>query len=261
MQIKKLFFKILIGIAVIYLLLGLYLYFNQNNIIYYPDNQNFDTCSGFSDYQKINYNGTRFYFKQNSAKVLVYYHGNGDSACEGSILKPLFEKNNYSVIFVEYAGYSGDDKKPSRELIFNDVKNVRKFISNKSFTNNIIVGRSIGTAAASYHASLGNADNLILISPFSTLADVAQSKYVIYPASAMLNEDYNNIESLKDFHGRLLILHGNKDLLISPKLSRELFDSVPSAQKEYALIPDKGHNDIMLSEQFIYNTTRFIDNS
>ena len=90
-------------------------------MIYYPDNQDFYGCEGFKDYEKINFNGTRFYLFEQSDSVLVYYHGNAGSACDRSFLKDIFEQSNHTLVFVEYAGYSNDTKKPSVVLFLKDV--------------------------------------------------------------------------------------------------------------------------------------------
>ena len=251
---------ILIRLIIIYLLFGLFLFFTQKSMLYYPDNQDFESCSGFDDYQKINFNGTRFYYKQNSLdNVIVYYHGNAGSACDRSYFKPFFEQSNSSVIFVEYAGYSNDNKGPSRDLILQDVDNIQGFVKENSFKNVIVYGQSIGSGAASYHSSIGNVDSLILVGSFSNLDDVVQSKYTIYPASILLREKYNNKEWLQNFKGNMIVLHGDSDQAIPHSFSQKLFDEATTEKKEYVLIEGKGHNDIWNSSIFREKLIEFID--
>ena len=260
MTLKKGFINISIAFAV-YLLLGLFLFLNQKSILYYPNNQDFNQCSGFNNYEKINFNGTRFYFKKGTQedKVIVYYHGNAGSACDRSYFKSVFEQSNASLIFVEYAGYSNDNVKPSKELILNDVENVHKYIAEKNYKHIIVYGESIGSGAASYHAYLGNVNDLILVTPFSKLVDVVQSKYIIYPAFILLREKYDNIKWLENYEGSLLIVHGDNDLVIPNKFSKDLFENVSNKNKNYVLIEGKGHNDIW-SEVVPFVKTIFQEN-
>ena len=224
----------------------------QKSIIYYPDNQDFEQCAGFRDYEKINYNGTRFYLKKGSVdKVIAYYHGNASSACDRSFCKSSFEQSKASIIFVEYAGYSNDNKKPSKKLILKDVQNVVNYIQEKSFKDVVVYGQSIGSGAASYHAYIGKVDSLILVTPFSSLADVAQSKYKIFPVKLLLTENYNNVKWLQGYKGKLVILHGDNDSIVPHKFSQKLFDKVFTLDKEYVLIKGVGHNDIWMSEEFV----------
>ncbi|MBR9675429.1 alpha/beta hydrolase [Candidatus Woesearchaeota archaeon] len=260
MVFRSLIINFLIPLIIIYFLFGIFLFLNQKSMIYYPNNQDFEKCSGFLDYQKKNHNGTRFYYKHGSAdKVIIYYHGNAGSACDRSYFRPTFEQSNSSLIFVEYAGYSNDDKKPSRKLILKDVQNMHDYVKKNSYNDVLIYGHSIGTGAASYHAYLGNVNSLILVSPFSTLDEVAQSIYRIYPASIMLREKYDNIKWLKDYNGNIIILHGENDQIIPKRFSRRLFDGIPNKNKEYVLIEGKGHNDIWSSSIFKNKIIEYIN--
>lgn len=246
------FFNTLLFIFIIYILLGVFLYFNQRSMLYHPNDQNFEQCSSFKDYQKINYNGTRFYFKHASTeKVIVFYHGNAGSTCDRSYLRLIFERFNASLVFVEYAGYSNDNRNPSKKLILKDVQNINDFIQDNSFTEVTIYGESIGAGAASYHSYIGKVNNLILITPFSRLIDVAQSKFVIYPVSLILKERYDNVEWLKNYENKVVIFHGDQDLVIPSRFSKRLYEKIPSNNKEYVLIEGKGHNDLWSSSVFI----------
>ena len=234
-----------------YILFGAFLYFNQRSMIYYPSDQDFQRCDGFSDYEKRGFKRTRFYYKQGAQNhVIVYYHGNGGSACDRSAIKSLFEQSHATVLFVEYAGYSNDDRKPSQNLILEDVRHIHEYISRGGYEHVTVYGQSIGAAAASYHASLGNVDQLLLVTPFSSLVDVAQSKFPLYPASLLLREKYDAVEWVQRYDGSLLILHGDRDRIIPNELSKKLFSASPSTEKDYVLIHDVGHNDIWSSPQF-----------
>jgi len=99
---------------------------------------------------------------------------------------------------------------------------------------------------------------LILVSSFSSLADIVQSKYIIYPASILLREKYNNVKWLQNFEGNVIILHGNNDQLIPHRFSQKLFNEITTEKKEYVLISGKGHNDIWNSSIFREKLVEFI---
>ena len=242
---------IVIIILILYISFGIFLLLNQKKFLYHPTNQEFDTCISFSDYQKINYNNTRFYFKQKSKdSVIVYYHGNAGSTCDRSFSKSIFEQSEHSILFVEYAGYSNDNREPSKELIQQDVRNVHEFIQQNLFKKVIVYGQSIGASVASYHAFLGNVDYLILATPFSSLTDVAKSQFGIYPINILLKEKYNNIELLKNFKNKILIIHGDNDSVIPHKFSEKLYHNLITSKRNYMLIEGVGHNDIWSSNIF-----------
>ncbi len=242
------YLNLLIIVIIAYILFGLFLYIFQNSLIYYPTNQDFYNCPGFHSYEAKNMNGTRFYLKEQSEDVIIHYHGNAGSTCDRSTIKEYFETSNKSLIFVEYAGYSNDPRSPNKELIKKDVENIQKFAEEK-YNKIYVYGQSIGTGAASYHAKTGRADKLILTTGFSSLKEVAQSKYRIYPASLLLKENYDNKKWLEDYKGDVVFFHGDKDNIIPHRFSKELYESL-NTNKKYHLIEGKGHNNIWNSKTF-----------
>jgi esterase/lipase len=243
--------KFFISIAVVYLIIALLLFLSQKAMIYHPNQQDFYNCRGFANYEKLHHNGTRFYLKQGTSnKIVVYYHGNAGSACDRSYIKPLFERSGASLIFVEYAGYSNDVIKPSQKRITEDVKNIHDYISGEQYGQIVVYGQSLGSGAASYHAGLGDVDQLILVTPFSSMTDLVQMKIRIFPAKILLTEKYDNIKWLQDFDSSLLIVHGDQDQLIPHRLSEKLFQRAATQDKEYVLIEGSGHNDIWAAPVF-----------
>jgi uncharacterized protein len=230
-----------LAILCAYIILGIALAVFQDSLIFIPPDPEFEDCKAFEAYERKEFNGTRFYFKNGSDAAIVYYHGNADSACHGARLKENMERTGMTLIVVEYAGYSGDKRSPSIELLKQDVRNIHAFTSDMS--GNYVIGRSLGTGAASYHASQGNVDKLFLISPYSRLSDVAQEYIKIYPAALMMKNDLDNIALLKDFDGELLIMHGDRDGVVPARLSQRLYSGV-DARKRYVLLSGKGHNDL-----------------
>ncbi len=259
MEIKKITIKGLKISLLIYLLFGVFLFLSQRSLIYHPNEQDFNDCPGFKEYQGINHNGTRFYYYERSPdQVLVHYHGNAGSTCDRSFLRSVLEQNNNSIIFVEYAGYSNDDRRPSEKLILKDVENINDFLEKNNFQNITVYGQSIGAGAASYQAHTGKVDSLILISPFSSLENLVRSKLPIYPISFLLKEEYNNMKWLKNYKGRLIIFHGDEDSIIPSRFSKKLFEKIPSEEKKYVLLENFGHNDIWLSSEFQKKLVTFI---
>lgn len=234
----------------LYLGFGLLLYFNQSDFIYYPNDQNFDSCKNFDETEKLSLNGTRAYFKRNSDRIVVFYHGNAGSACDRVFIKNIFEKANYSFLLVEYTGYSGDLNKPGKEAIFKDVENVRDFLKNEKFSETVLMSESIGCAFASYHASISEFDRLLLISPFNKMTELAGEKFSFFPVSLILKDKYNNEDLLAD-KKNITIIHGDKDNVIPIYHSKKLFSAIKSNEKEFISIEGAGHNDMYNSSKVI----------
>jgi len=253
----KLAIKILIAAISFYVILGLLLYFYQNKLIYHATKQDFDSCNGFNDAEKINHNGTRFYYKYNSERLAIFYHGNAGSACDRSFFKNVLEKMNYSYMFVEYAGYSNDFRTPSKNLLVKDAENINDFVKTKNFSKTVLIGESLGTGIAAYHSSLGDAEKMILIAPFESIKSLAKIHYPIYP-SFLVVEDYDNLRYLNNFNNSILIIHGTDDTIIPLKYNKSLFRNIKSGNKKFVEIKNAGHNDLYEHEEVFDSIMEFL---
>jgi uncharacterized protein len=254
---KKIKYLLLAGI-IGYIFMGLFLFIFQKDQVYFPPKQDFYNCPDFLDSQKMNVNGTRFYFQNNSDRLVVFYHGNGDSACNWAGVKQIFKEENLSLIIVEYAGYSNDNKKPSKRLILKDVDNINSFIRTLNYSELIIGGFSLGSGVASYHSTLTKPDKLLLVSAYTSIKDVAHRIFFMYPLSIMLTENFDNEAYLKYYNGDLLIIHGGKDYAIPISMSRKLFDSLNTENKEFVEIKDGGHGNIFGFNQTMEKIREFV---
>ena len=54
----------------------------------------------------------------------------------------------------------------------------------------------------------------ILEAPFTSVADVAQKKYWIFPAKYLVLDDFDILGIIKKIKSPLLILHGYKDYVL-----------------------------------------------
>lgn len=246
---------ILLILVLVYIGFGAYLFLFERSIIYYPDypsKSDFYNCPAFKDSETIDIEGTRGYFKHVSDNIAVVYHGNAGSACDRDYLKSIFINARYSYLFVEYSGYGGDGKKPSRDLLLKDAENIVSFLKTKRYSKTVIITESIGAGVASYHAFLMPPDKMLFISPFDSIVNVAKNKFPIYPFSLLerfATENYDNIPLLKNYKGELTIVHGTNDDIIPFKRGKALYENVPTQSKNFIPVSGAGHNDIYNFEE------------
>ena len=241
--------QILLIALLVYLGFGALIFISHRSLIYHPNltKNGFYDCAAFNDSEKINTNGTRAYYKHISDKIIIVYSGNAGSACDRSHLKSVFEEHRYSYLFVEYAGYGGDNQKPSRELLFKDAENIVSFLKTKNYLKTLLFAESIGSGIASYHTTLMPVDRVLFIAPFDTLINVGKTKFPLYPIFLLEKftaENYDNLALLGDYKGGLNIIHGAKDKIIPLKHGKTLFENIHTPTKEFVVIDEAGHNDI-----------------
>lgn len=234
--------------GIFYVSFGALFALNQERIVYQPFPQDFESCADFKDAEKVTHNGTRMYVQRGEGPVALLYHGNAGSACDRAFYARLFTGAGYGYVIVEYAGYSNDPQKPTHDRIKQDVKNVISYLQENEINDVTIVGESIGTGVAAYHASLASPEKLLLISPFTNLADVARNRFWFYPTSLLVDNAFDTVANLEQYDGHVTIIYGTADTIIPYKLSEELFQSLKT-HKNLVSIPGAGHNDLFLFEE------------
>jgi pimeloyl-ACP methyl ester carboxylesterase len=121
-----------------------------------------------------------------------------------------------NVLAVEYPGYGIYDEPmlgavgdfgPTEEKILRDAELVLNFALTQTCLSNIIVlGRSLGSGPATHLASKFRVSGLILMSPYTSIKNVAYSK--VGMLSFFVPECFNNLEKIKSVECPTFILHG-----------------------------------------------------
>lgn len=196
--------------------------------------------------------------KSQNQPTLVYFHGNAGDISNRSFIARTFLDLNYGFFLLTYRGYSGNPGTPSEQGLYSDARAVINFLMKKGLSPKSIVlmGESIGSGVAIQMATEFPIHALILMAPFSSLADVAKIHYSFFlPFNWLIKEKYDSMAKAAHIHAPVLIIHGKKDTIIPPELSRKLFEKFPEPKKA-AYIPGSGHNDLFephLIDQFIRN--------
>jgi len=247
----EIIFSIIGAIILIYIGFGVFLYLEQDTIMYQPGNTSFNNCPGFFDAKQVYQNGERFHLKDVSEQLVIFYHGNAETACERSFLRDVFIDQNYSYLYVEYPGYARNNETPAKERFYQTVQTINEITQNYS---TIIVGESLGTGLASYHASL-RPSPLILVMPYTSIEELAALQYPLYPVELFLKDDYSTELASNATH--VLVIHGTHDRLIPLSMATEVFDRITSP-KQFKVIGQATHNDIYFYQETLDAVTEFL---
>ena len=100
------------------------------------------------------------------------------------------------------------------------------------------MGHSLGAALAVYLADEKPTAGLILMSPFLSAFRVI-TKYPV-----LFWDKYNNLARIKNIHVPVLIIHGNKDQVISFWHGKTLYKNA-NDPKKFVEIKGAGHNNLV----------------
>lgn len=228
-----------------YIAFGAFLYVEQDALFLFPDETPIEECEAFANLEIVDMGGTRGYYAAlgTSSPLAVVYHGNAGRACDRAFYLPMLASAGYAALFVEYTGYSGDGKQPRVSELLRDVERVHAWVTARQPPHLAVIGESIGSGPASYHAALAMPEKLVLVAPFDTLARAAREHYPLYPATLLLKTHMDNTRWAARARA-ILIVHGTADELIPYRRARALFDALPDGRKTIFPLEQLDHNGV-----------------
>lgn len=208
----------------IYALAAITVFAFQGEMIYFPNDRALTDCNirnGVEVWQHDTEQG--LLSPVGSQKLVLFFHGNGDSACNWRFLGvnhlgPL----GYDVLVVEFPGYGGDTRKPSKRAIEGTLDVVNDWVTTQNYENIYLMGYSLGSGVASIYAQEYGAHQVLLFAPYDSIYNVALSQGLVFPRF-ILREDFNNVSALSNVDAPITILHGTADEVIPVDSSANLF--------------------------------------
>lgn len=176
------------------------------------------------------------------------------------------------LLLVEYPGYGKCEGIPREERIlassleaFEELAKYLDVPRNRLEEDLGLLGHSLGSLTMLQFAPYVQADEILLISPISSLSDQVKYLYGGFKGSLlnMINpENYNNRERLKELLKRndppeTTIIHGGQDKDVPVKMGRELAALSDSIQ--YYEISAMGHSGLIEQEMDLIRDIMFND--
>ena len=155
--------------------------------------------------------------------TVFYLHGNAGALVHRADRVRLYRGQRYGVFMLAYRGFSGSTGKPTETNIVADA--LMAYDALAGFTPQdskiIVYGELLGTGVAVQVAAKRRPDGVVLESPFSSAVDVGAYLYPYLPVHWLLKDRFESINYIKDVKAPLLVLHGERDRIVPPKLGRK----------------------------------------
>jgi hypothetical protein len=114
----------------------------------------------------------------------------------------------------------------------------------------VYLGESLGSGVAVATAEHRPPSLLILRSPFTSLPDVARSKFPFLPTSILVWDDYPNQDTVGRLDVPLLVVAGTADGTIPSQQSVDVYQAA-IGPKKMVMVDGADHNDLQLSSGFL----------
>lgn len=165
---------------------------------------------------------------------------------------------NHTIYTVNYRGYGGSTGSPSQDGLFKDALSIYDHIVKKHQSISAI-GRSLGSGIAIHLATQRDIHKLALITPYDSIASVAQATYPVYPISLLLKDHYDSLSMAGKLSSQILMLIAEHDRVIPPAHAYKLAAAIPQPLLTRMIIPMTDHNNIAGPEEYSRYLSRFFN--
>ena len=197
--------------------------------------------------------------------MVLYLEGNGGNRSGRLAHINLLHGLGCSVLIMDYEGYDGSDGSPSENAVYRDGRAARVWIRQEPAARNlpeVLFGESLGGAVAIRMAREVAPAGLIVDHSFTRMPDMADKVCFGLPVGFLCASQYNSIQSIRYYHGPLLVMHGDKDKFIPIEQGRRLF-AAANEPKRFFTIHGAPHeqNELLRIGGDAYRETiaRFLD--
>lgn len=202
------------------------------------------------------------------APVLVFFHGNADQLGWGPAYLGRYFKERHGIGFygIEYPGYGlARPGSPSETAIYEAAEVMLLHlveVLGVPRSRIVLFGQSIGCGVAVEMAKRGFGNKLVLLSPYTSTADISSALYPIFgPAIKVLpwliRDRFDNRAKATELSPATstLVAHGKDDEIVPFWMGQTLAELIPGAK--FLPIPGAGHNDLLDKEDLLRSIVSF----
>jgi uncharacterized protein len=174
--------------------------------------------------------------------LLVYFHGNAKSLVARVPRFELMTAGGNGLLAVSYRGYFGSTGTPSETGLHEDGEATYREALALGYDPSriVLVGESLGTGVAVALAAKKPVAAVVLDSPYTSIVDVAASRFFIFPVQNLMWDRFPSDERIGQVHVPILIAHGTKDNVVPFRFGQKLF-SLANEPKKFIEVPDGPH--------------------
>lgn len=179
-----------------------------------------------------------------SKGTVIVFHGNAGAAWHRNYYVHALVPLGFNVILAEYPGYGGRDGVPSEVNFAKDARRTIQLAYDIFGGPLYVWGESLGCGVAAAMASDSPvpAEGVVLVTPWDSLPDLAQSLYWYFPVRRLLRDKFDNVKNLQAFNKPVAVAIAEFDEIIPTKRSMRLYQSI-NAPKRLWRFETAGHNN------------------
>ncbi|WP_253482832.1 alpha/beta hydrolase [Pseudomonas fluorescens] len=240
--------SLVVLIVAVYLLLCTALFFFQRSLIYFPQPA---AVASADSRLKLSMADTEVWVstrERTGPRALIYFGGNAEDVSRNL---PEFAEAfpDYALYLLHYRGFGGSGGSPSEEAIAEDALALFDQVA-VSHPQIAVVGRSLGSGVAVRLASQRPVQQLILVTPYNSLEEIAAKQYPWVPVQWLLKDRFESGKYAAHIRVPTLLLAASDDEVIARDSTQRLLENFPKDVAVLKVVPESGHNSISDRPQY-----------
>jgi pimeloyl-ACP methyl ester carboxylesterase len=221
----------------------------QRTLLYYP--QPLDP-SDPGIQQELAVPGQHIFYRLDDhpgSAALIYFGGNGEDAPSAlPLLRQAFPDRALYVL--EYRSYGESSGKPSEQALVSDALDLFDLVHRRS-DDIVVMGRSLGSGIAVQVAASRPASQLVLITPYDSIFNLARGLYPYLPLNWMMTDRYESWRFAPRIAIPTLMLLASDDTVVPRDSSEALKRAFNPHLVTFAIVDHTSHNDILNSKELL----------
>ena len=199
----------------------------------------------YTDLELLAYQGAKIHARwypcpASQTAVLICHSrtGNLSYVLNASHLARWHSELGASVLIFDYPGYGRSEGNPSEAGCYAAASAAYDWLTQVQGTppeNVLFFGRSLGTAVATELASRRRHRALILVSPFTSLPDVANSPIPLLPARWLMRNRFDSLSRIGQCSRPIFVVHGTRDSLVPFEMGKAIFAAANEPKRLFAV--------------------------
>ncbi|HMP01397.1 MAG TPA: alpha/beta fold hydrolase [Gemmatales bacterium] len=166
--------------------------------------------------------------------VIHYSHGNAGNLAGRAGIASWLRRRGWSVFLYDYPGFGKSTGRPDEQNCYAAGLASYRWLRQEQKVDPeqlILWGKSLGGGVATELAMQVEHRALVLFSPFSSIPDMAQKLFPIFPARWLVRTQFDNATKIKTYRGRLLVGWYDEDPLVPADQSRLVYELATQADE------------------------------
>jgi fermentation-respiration switch protein FrsA (DUF1100 family) len=164
--------------------------------------------------------------------VVIFFHGNGEVLAWRVPRFRALTADGTGLVALSFRGYGGSSGKPTEQALLEDGAATYDFAAARYAPARIVPwGYSLGSGVAIDVATTRAVGGVVLEAPYTSTVDVAASAFPLFPVRLLMRDRFHSDQWIGALKAPLLVMHGERDTVISVAFGRRLYELAPGPKR------------------------------